>query len=60
MDLCLYGLNNGLSAEAVGAAAKLTAVEVERVWADIAAKRRATRYLHMGPQLVRPVEEIAG
>ncbi|CAM5186563.1 NAD(+) synthetase [Bosea thiooxidans] len=60
MDLCLYGLNNGLSAEAVGAAAKLTAVEVERVWADIAAKRRATRYLHMGPQLVRPVDEIAG
>jgi len=60
MDLCLYGLNNGLSAEAVGAAAKLTAVEVERVWADIAAKRRATRYLHLGPQLVRPVAEIAG
>ncbi len=60
MDLCLYGLNNGLSAEAVGAAAKLTAVEVERVWADIAAKRRATRYLHMGPQLVRPVDEVAG
>ncbi|QEL25206.1 NAD(+) synthase [Bosea sp. F3-2] len=60
MDLCLYGLNNGLSAEEVGAAAKLTAVEVERVWADIAAKRRATRYLHLGPQLVRAVEEIAG
>lgn len=60
MDLCLYGLNNGLSAEEVGSAAKLTAVEVERVWADIAAKRRATRYLHLGPQLVCPVEEIAG
>lgn len=59
MDLCLYGLNNGLSAEQVGAATNLTAVEVERVWADIAAKRRATRYLHLGPQLVRPVEEIA-
>ncbi|RVB99404.1 NAD(+) synthase, partial [Mesorhizobium sp. M7A.F.Ca.AU.002.06.1.1] len=42
-----------------GAAAKLTAVEVERVWADIAAKRRATRHLRLGPQLVRPVEEIA-
>lgn len=59
MDLCLYGLNNGLSAEAVAAAAKLSAVEVERVWADIAAKRKATRYLHLGPQLVAPVAEIA-
>lgn len=60
MDLCLFGLNNGISAAEVGAAAKLTAVEVERVWADIAAKRRATRYLHLGPQLVRPVTEIDG
>ncbi len=60
MDLCLYGLNNGLSAEEVGAAAKLTTVEVERAWADIAAKRRATRYLHLEPQLVEAVTEIAG
>ncbi|RWB01004.1 MAG: NAD(+) synthase [Mesorhizobium sp.] len=59
MDICLFGLNNGLSAVEVGTAAKLTTVEVERVWADIAAKRRATRYLHLGPQLVRPVDEIA-
>ncbi|WP_026614573.1 NAD(+) synthase [Ensifer aridi] len=59
MDLCLYGLNNGLSAEGVGRAANLTAAQVERVWADIAAKRKATRYLHLGPQLVQPVEEIA-
>lgn len=59
MDLCLYGLNNGLTAEDVGTAAKLSAVEVERVWADIAAKRRATRYLHLGPQLVRLVDEVA-
>ena len=60
MDLCLYGLNNGLSAEQVGAAAKLSTVEVERAWADIAAKRRATRYLHLEPQLVEAVTEIAG
>ncbi|MGO4675373.1 NAD(+) synthase [Bosea sp. 2YAB26] len=59
MDLCLYGLNHGLTAEEVGTATQLTAVEVERVWADIAAKRKATRYLHLGPQLVRPVDEIA-
>lgn len=58
MDLCLYGLNNGLTAEEVGAAAGLTAAEVEHVWADIAAKRKATRALHLGPQLVAPVAEI--
>ncbi|WP_026620985.1 NAD+ synthase (plasmid) [Ensifer sp. WSM1721] len=59
MDLCLYGLNNGLNAEEVSRAANLTAAQVERVWADIAAKRKATRYLHLGPQLVQPVGEIA-
>lgn len=58
MDLCLYGFNNGLSAEEVGRAAGLSATQVERVWADIAAKRKATRYLHLGPQLVQPVAEI--
>lgn len=58
MDLCLYGLNHGLSAAETGAAAGLTPVEVERVWADIAAKRSATRYLHLGPQLVAEVPEL--
>ena len=60
MDLCLYGLNNGIAAAEVAAAAGLSEVQVERVWADIAAKRKATRYLHLGPQLVQPVTEIAG
>ncbi|AFL50054.1 NAD+ synthase [Sinorhizobium fredii] len=58
MDICLYGLNTGLSAEDVGRAADLSAAQVDRVWADIAAKRKATRYLHLGPQLVQPVAEI--
>ncbi|MQV64172.1 NAD(+) synthase, partial [Sinorhizobium meliloti] len=58
MDLCLFGLNNGLSADEVGRAANLGVAQVKRVWADIAAKRKATRYLHLGPQLVQPVEEI--
>ena len=56
MDLCLYGLNHGISAEAVGAAAGLTVEQVERVWADIHAKRHATRYLQTPPLLVEPVE----
>jgi len=59
MDLCLYGLNNNLPADHVAAAAGLTANQMSRVWADITAKRKATRYLHLAPQLVEPVSEIA-
>jgi NAD+ synthase len=55
MDLCLYGLDHGIPAAAVGRAAGLTADEVERVWRDIAAKRKATRYLHEAPLLVESV-----
>ncbi|MER9909711.1 NAD(+) synthase [Mesorhizobium sp. M0050] len=58
MDLCLYGLNNGVSAEVVGQAAGLAASQIKRVWADIAAKRKATRYLHLRPQLVGGVDEV--
>ncbi|GAA2844882.1 NAD+ synthase [Aminobacter aminovorans] len=58
MDLCLYGLNNGISAEDVGRAAGLTAEQVGRVWTDIASKCKTTRYLHSGPLLVDPVPEI--
>ena len=49
MDLCMYGLNNGLDREQVAAAAKLSADQVDAVWADIARKRVATAYLHLPP-----------
>ena len=52
MDLCLYGLANGIAVDAVGRAAGLTVDQVERVWRDIASKRRATRHLHEAPLLV--------
>jgi NAD+ synthase len=58
MDLCLCGLNESFAAETVAEAAGLTCEQVERVWADIAAKRKATRYLHMPPLLVAEVDEI--
>ncbi|RWM72991.1 MULTISPECIES: NAD(+) synthase [Mesorhizobium] len=58
MDICLFGLNKGVAAEVVGQAAGLDASQVERVWADITAKRKATRYLHLRPQLVDEVEEV--
>ena len=58
MDLCLYGLEHGIPAEEVAAAAGLTAEQVGLVWQDIAAKRRATAYLHAAPMLVEDV--VAG
>jgi NAD+ synthase len=55
MDLCLYGLDHGVPAAAVGRAAGLSEDQVERVWRDIHAKRKATRYLHEPPLLVEAV-----
>jgi len=59
MDLCLYARNHGLPAEAVAGAVGLTPAQVTRVFEDIDQKRRTTRYLHLGPQLVEPVAELA-
>ena len=58
MDLCLYGRNHGVPAAQVAPAVGLTADQVERVYRDIDAKRRATRYLHAAPALVEPVREV--
>lgn len=57
MDLCLYGLNNNIRVAAVAEATRLTIEQVHLVWRDIAAKRRATTYLHEAPLLVEPVRE---
>ena len=59
MDLCLYGYNHGVSAADVGAGASVSqAAQVERVYKDIEAKRRTTRYLHQPPVLIEKVVEI--
>lgn len=52
MDACLYGRNHNVPAEQVATAIGLTAEQVERVYADIDAKRRAARYLHEPPLCV--------
>ena len=59
MDLCLWGHNHGVAAAEVGPAVGLTGGQVERVYRDIEAKRRATRYLHLAPLLVDHVSEIS-
>ncbi len=58
MDLCLYARKYGVPAEQVGPVVGLTTAQVERVFRDIDAKRRATRYQHLAPLLVAPVDEV--
>jgi NAD+ synthase len=59
MDLCLYGKNNAVPAREVAGTVGLTEEQVERVYADIDAKRNGTRYLHLPPMLMGEVPEIS-
>jgi NAD+ synthase len=58
MDMCLYAHNHKVPASEVAPAIGITAGQVERVFRDIEAKRRAARYLHAPPLLVEPVAEV--
>lgn len=58
MDLCLYAVDHGVGADAVAASLGLTAEQVDRVFKDIAGKRRVSAYLHAAPRLA--VEGPAG
>lgn len=57
MDLCLYAVDHGVGAPDVAAALGLTREQVERVFLDIASKRRVASYLHAGPRLLGPIGE---
>lgn len=59
MDLCLYALNHGVPASEVAPVVGITVEQVERVFRDIDAKRKATRSLHITSVLVEPVAEIS-
>ncbi len=59
MDICLYAHNHDIPAADVAVAVDLTPEQVGRVFKDIEAKRRATKYLHTPPVLVHKVEEVA-
>lgn len=58
MDLALWAYNHGHSAAETAAALGLDEQQIENVYKDIEAKRRATRYHHLSPVLVSPVPEI--
>ncbi len=49
IDVCVWALDHDVPASRAASAAGLTAEEVERVFRDIKAKRRASRYLHHVP-----------
>jgi len=55
MDLCLYGLENGIPAADVARSTGLTPEQVALVWRDIDSKRKATRYLHEQPLLIEEI-----
>ena len=55
IDLCLFGKDHGIPAAEVASAAGLHLDEVERIYANIEAKRRAASYLHKPPLLVTPM-----
>ncbi len=59
MDLCLYALNNNISSSEAASVIGITGEQVERVFADIKAKRYATLPLHLSPLLSGEVKEIA-
>jgi NAD+ synthase len=60
MDLCLWARNHGVPSERVAPLVDLSGEQVERVYRDIDAKRRATRYLHLSPLLAEEVPEVGG
>ncbi len=53
MDLCLWANDHGVPAREVGPPIGLTEEQVDRVYRDIEAKRRVSRYLHYVPTLDR-------
>lgn len=52
MDLCLYAVDHEVPATTVAEVLDLTEDQVNRVFADIASKRRMSHYLHAEPQMV--------
>lgn len=58
MDLCLFAYNHAISSAEVARTLNLRGEQVERVYKDIAQKRRTTAYLHAAPLLVHPVPEV--
>jgi NAD+ synthase len=55
MDLALWAINNGVDSAVIAAPLGIGASQSARVYADIAAKRRAAQYLHAPAETITPV-----
>ena len=60
MDLALWSLDHGVSAAALAAALGSGEREAQRIYDDIAAKRRAARYLHSAAETIERSGATAG
>ena len=58
MDLALWASNHGVAADDLARVLGVSEETARRIYADIEAKRRTTRYLHRHALLVEPVPEI--
>lgn len=56
MDLALWARNNAVSEAKLATALSIAEEHAKRIYADIDAKRRTTRYLHLPPILVDAVD----
>jgi NAD+ synthase len=59
MDVCLWGKDLGISAAQVASTTGLSPKDVERIYANIHARRRTATYLHQAPLLVTPVLQFS-
>jgi NAD+ synthase len=58
MDLALWARNHDIPAADVAELLEVSVERAELIYADIRAKRRATRYLHHSPILIEDVPEL--
>jgi NAD+ synthase len=58
MDLALWARNHQVAPDALAEVLGIAPDHAQRIYEDIEAKRRATRYLHQAPVLIDDVAEI--
>lgn len=59
LDLVLWAMNHGVTAESCARVLGFTPTQVQRVYDDLEQKRRTTAYLHAPPMLLEPITELA-
>jgi len=56
MDLALWSIDHGVSAAGLASALQTSEAQAHRIYRDIEAKRRASRYLHAAAETLEPIE----